>query len=148
LEVERKLLERLIPELSEAELARPRDGAEWASFLARLHEGIIKWSRFDIQQGDNQPGLRELAAGELTQFKSKALSSAREHLKTSRKRTDQQRGAMSEDQIVAIYLVDGYHELWDDQFKASYLPARDAVAQNAAAEKRLIAAKKGPFVLF
>src|SRR5262245_57811411 len=40
MELERKLFENLIPELRESELARPRSPAEWASLLARMHEGF------------------------------------------------------------------------------------------------------------
>jgi hypothetical protein len=148
LEVERKFLENLIPELSESELARPRNSAEWASLLARMHQGIVKLTRFNVQLGDHHPALRELSERELPEFRSTALPSAREHLKASRRLTDEQLGAMSEDQIVALHIADGYREIWDDWFKASYLPTRDAVAQHAAAEKQLAAAKKGPFVLF
>jgi hypothetical protein len=148
MELERKLFENLIPELRESELARPRNPAEWAVLLARLHEGIVKWSRFDARLGEQQPRLRELSERELSQFRSAELASAREHLKASRRLTDEQLGAMCEDQIVALHIADGYREIWDDWFKVSYLPARDAVAQQAAALKRLDDARKGPFVLF
>ena len=55
LEIERKLCENLIPELRESELARPRTAAEWASLLTRMHEGIVKWARFNVQQGNQGP---------------------------------------------------------------------------------------------
>ena len=51
---------------------------------------------------------------------------------------------MSDDQVVALYLAGRYHELWDDLFKAGYLPLREAIPQIAAAEKRLEAARSGP----
>ena len=76
-ELDVNLLENLIPELRETELDKPRTPTEWTSLLARLHEGIVKWSRFDLQQGDNLPGLRALAAEELPGFKSKALPARR-----------------------------------------------------------------------
>ena len=56
LEVEQKLVENLIPELTEAELARPRTDAEWTSLLSRMHEGIVKWSRiFGENPGADSP---------------------------------------------------------------------------------------------
>ncbi len=55
---------------------------------------------------------------------------------------------MSEDQIVALYIAEGYREIWDDWFKATYLSADEAIAQQANAQKALVAAKKSPFVLF
>ncbi len=149
LEIERKLCENLIPELRESELDRPRTPAEWATLLTRMHEGIVKWERFNMQQGKKGPGLLpELSGGRLSQFKSQALPASKEYLKRSRELTDHQLGAMSEDQIVALYIADGYREIWDDWFKASYLPAREAIAQQADAVKRLMAAKKSPFILF
>src|SRR5262249_9396243 len=102
----------------------------------------------DARLSELQPGLRELTERELPQFRSRELPAAREHLKKSRGPTDEQLGAMSADQIVALHIADGYQEIWDDWFQVSYLPARDAVAQQAAALKRLEDAKKGPFVLF
>jgi hypothetical protein len=148
LEVERQFFENTIPELRETELARSRTPAEWASFLARMHHEIVRWTRYNIQQGNQDSGLKELSARELPHFKSTTIPAAKEHLKASRKLSDEQVGEMSEDQIVALYIADGHREIWDDWFKTSYLPARDAVAQHAAAEKRLIAAKKRPFVPF
>ena len=40
MELEQVVLENLVPELSDAALKRPRDPAEWASHLKRMHEGI------------------------------------------------------------------------------------------------------------
>jgi hypothetical protein len=148
LELERQFFENHVPELRESELARPRTAAEWGSLLARMHEGILRWARFNVQRGDPHPGLREVAERELAQFKSTELPAAKAHLKGVRKLTDEQLAAMSEDQIVALYMVDGYRAIWDDWFKASYLPAREAVAQHSVALERLTAAKKSPFVPF
>ena len=151
LEVEQKLLENLIPELTEAELARPRTDAEWTSLLSRMHEGIVKWSRNLSSENPADPlnhALKILGESDLAQFKAKALAGARESLKTSRKLTSQQLAAMSEDQIVALYLADGYRTLWDDLFKGSYLPPRVALAEIRAADNRLLAAKDGPLALF
>lgn len=148
LEIEQKLCENLIPELRESELAQPRTPAEWATLLTRMYEGIVKWNRFNIQQGNKDPNPPELSAGGLSQFKSQALPAAKEHMKRSRRLTDPQLAAMSEDEIVALYIADGYREIWDDWFKATYLSAREAFAEQAAAAKRLKAAKKSPFIVF
>ncbi|MFI5454753.1 MAG: hypothetical protein ACHRXM_04820 [Isosphaerales bacterium] len=148
LEVEQKLCENLIPELSEAKLARPRGAAEWGSLMARMHERIVKLCRSLIDSQDGTAGLQILSGWDFARFKAETLPTAREYLKTSRKLTDQQVDAMSEDQIVALYITDHHRELWDDHFKASYLPARDAITQLIAAENRFSSAKMGPFVLF
>ncbi|MGP0068914.1 MAG: hypothetical protein ACLQGP_35605 [Isosphaeraceae bacterium] len=147
-ELEKKLLENLIPELREDELDRPHTAAEWASFLARMHEGFVKWSRFDALGGLNDPQLQAFAAGELAGFKSRALPAAKEHLKATRKLTDPQLAAMPDDQVVALFYADGYREIWDDFFKNSYLPPRIAIPQYAASEPRRLAARRGPFTLF
>jgi len=148
IELERKLLENLIPELSEAALARPRDATEWSALLARMHEGIVKWTIFNAQQGDTHAGLKEIAAGGLPEFKSKLLPAGREHLKTAHSVRDSQLAAMPDDQIVALYVGDSYRAIWDDHHKAGYLPARDAIAQVAVAEPRRAKDKNGPLVLF
>jgi hypothetical protein len=148
IELERQFFENQIPELRETELARPRTAAEWSALLARLHEGIVRWARFNAQRGGQDPGLREAAERELPRFKSGELPAAKVHLKAVRKLTDEQLTAMSEDQIVALHIADGYRAIWDDWFKAGYLPAHEAIAQHATALKRLAAAKEGPFIPF
>ncbi len=148
IELEWKLLENLIPELSEAALARPQGANEWAALLGRMHEGIVKWTRFDMQQGDVHSGLKELVAGGLPHFKAMVLPAAREHLKTARGLSDSELAAMPDDQVVALYVGDRYRSIWDDHNKAGYLPARDAIAQIAAAEPRRAQDKNGPLALY
>ena len=55
---------------------------------------------------------------------------------------------MTDDQVVALYLADGYRDLWDEYFKNAYLPARLVISRAEASENRRIAAKNGPFILF
>ncbi len=148
IELERKLVENLIPELSEAALTRPRNATEWSALLARMHEGIVKWTIFNAQQGDTHAGLKEPAAGGLPQFKAMLLPAGREYLKTARSLSDSQLAAMPDEQIVALYVGDRYRAIWDDHHKAGYLPAREAIAQVAAAEPRRAQDKNGPLVLF
>ena len=99
-----------------------------------------------------EPGSRFavnlLAGWDLARLKSESLPAAREYLKTSRKQTDQQLAAMSDDQIVALYLAEAYRALRDDFFKTSYLPAPEALSQFKAAEERIKTAKPGPLALF
>ena len=56
--------------------------------------------------------------------------------------------AMSDDQIVAVYLAGRHDDLWDDLFKTSYLSPRDAIPQVDAAVRRIQAANTGPLALF
>jgi hypothetical protein len=149
LEVEQKLCENLIPELTEAELARPRNPAEWASLLARMHEGIVKWSRNLLsQEPETSSPMKPLAGWDLDRLKTESIAEAWDYVKASRKLTDPQRAAMSKDQIVALYLAGRYRELRDDLFKASYLPVGEALPQIKAAGERLHAAKSDPLALF
>ncbi len=149
LEVEQKLVENLIPELTEAELARPRTNTEWTSHLSRMHERIVKWSRIYAENTKADSPLSILAGWDLARFKAETLPAARESLKTSRKQTDQQLVAMSDDQVVALYLAEAYRSLWDDLFKTCYLPPREALSQLTVPEDRLKAAHKpGPLALF
>jgi hypothetical protein len=146
LENERKLCENLIPELTAADLDRPRNAADWASLLARMYARIVQWSTFIAQKGDSD--LREPTARELTQLRGQVLPAARQYLKTSRPLTDPQLAAMPDDQIVALYLAGGYRELWDELFKLSYLPAREALPRFDAAFQRIHAEKGGPLTFF
>jgi hypothetical protein len=150
-ENEQKLVESMIPELTEAELARPRNTAEWTPLLSRMHERIINLVRNlfpeDPAEHPNHP-IKILGGPNLDQFKAKGLIMGRETLKTTRKFTTQQLAAMSEDQIVALYVADGYRTLWDDLFKGSYLPARAAIQVVGAAENQLSTAKFSPLTVF
>jgi hypothetical protein len=73
---------------------------------------------------------------------------AREYLKTVHKLASPQIAAMSDDQVVALYLAGRCDELWDDLFKASYLPPRQAIPLLGAAVKRIQAAESSPLALF
>jgi hypothetical protein len=148
LEVEQKLLENLIPELTETELNRPRTATEWTLLLSRMHEGIMKWCRNLISSRDGTPGMQVLSGWDLAKFKAEALPAARDYLKTLRGLTDGQLTEMSDNQLVVLYLAEAYRSLKDDHFKAAYLPSREALPQLAAAEERLKTIKPGPLSLF
>jgi hypothetical protein len=150
LEFDGKLCENMIPELTEAELARPRTAAEWASLLSRMHEGIVKWTRkvSPDESTESHHALKIMGGADLAAFKAKALPGARDFLKTSRRLADAQLAAMSEDQVVALYLAGGYRALWDDLFKGSYLSPREGLPELRAAEERVHAAKYGPLTFF
>jgi hypothetical protein len=148
LEIEQKLVENLIPELTEAELARPRTGAEWSSLLSRMHEGIVKWSRvFRQNSGANSPA--NIPDGwDVARLKAEMLPAAREYLENSEKRPNPQIVVVFDDQTVALYLAGRYRELRDDFFKTGYLPVPDALPRIMAAEERNRTAKDGPLAFF
>jgi hypothetical protein len=141
-ETERKLCENMIPELTEALSSSPRTAAEWSSLLARMHARIVNWSR------DKEPELKTLASWDLARLKAESLPTARAYLKTRPDLDDNPPVDRSDDQIVALYLAARHRELWDDLFKASYLPTRDAIVQLDAAARRVEAARSVPLSLF
>jgi hypothetical protein len=148
LEIERRLLENLIPELAEAGVDQSRTPAEWASLVARMHGRIVEWSRISSADERADPALKALATWDLGRFKSESLPLAREYLQSVHQLAGTRIAAMSDDQIVAVYLAGRLSDLWDDVFKASYLPPRDARPQLDAASKRIQSARTGPLVLF
>jgi hypothetical protein len=149
LEVEESIGENLIPELTETELNKPRTPADWASLLWRMHERIVKWGRLLASESSNAaPDLRNLAGWSLEQLKAEVLPVAKKYLDTSHEQSPTQRPAMCDDQIVALYMAGRYRELRDDLFKASYLPAHEALPQVTAAGKRLETVKSPTLALF
>ena len=101
LEIERQLLENLIPELTEASLDPSRTAAEWASLMARMHGRIEEWSRVYSNNEKNDPALKALSTWGLVRFKTESLPAAREYLTTAMKRPRARIAAMSDDQVVA-----------------------------------------------
>jgi hypothetical protein len=149
LEVEQSVCENLIPELTEAELSKPRNATEWASLLSRMHERIVNWSRRLVNESGNAaPELRTLAGWNVEQLKAEVLPAAKAYLTAAPAQAGAEVAAMSDDQIVALYLVGRYRELRDDLFKANYLPAHQALSQHSAVEKRLEAAKSPAMAFF
>jgi hypothetical protein len=148
LETEQKLPENLIPELTETEFNRSRTAAEWSVLVSRMHEGIVKWCRNLGSSGDGTPGIQIVAKWDLATFKTEALRTARDILKTSRKLTDGQLAEMTDDQLVALSIFEAYRSLQDVHFKAAYLPAREALPRLVDAEMGANIIKPGPQSLF
>jgi hypothetical protein len=146
-EIDAKMLEYVIPELSEAEVARPREPVEWAPYLARIHAGIVRWTpAFTVEDRDN-PWAKALPSWTLARLRSESLPAARDYLKAARGLKDEQLAEMPEDQVVALYLAGRYRELNDEAFRAMYLPLREAIPDLIAAEERLRPLESGPLAL-
>jgi hypothetical protein len=144
IEIERTICEDMIPELVEAESSRQRAPAEWSALLARMHARIVKWGRNYTAAED----LTAFSKWDLAKLKAESLPAARAYLTTRPPRDAKRLAEMSDDQAVALYLAGRHHEIWDDYFKASYLPAREAIVQLVAAEKRTQAARTAALALF
>lgn len=143
IEIERRLFENLIPELEQAESDQPRTAAEWSSIVARIHERLVKISR-----DYNASELKAFAGWDLARFKTESLTPAREYLKARPDLDDARRAAIGDDQAVAMFLAGRHRELWDDLFKAAYLPLRQAIPQLDAAEERMQFARTGSLLPF
>jgi hypothetical protein len=146
-ETEQKMLEYMIPELSEAELARPRAPVEWAPYLARMQAGFVKWGRSFSWNGQEEPYMKSIPNWTLARLKAESLPAARDYLKASRGLDEEQLAKMCEDQVIALYVAGRYRELTDEVYKAAYLPVRDAILQLAAAEERLKAFESSPLAM-
>ncbi len=148
LDVEQTMVASLIPELAEAELAGEQPEMAWEWLLSRMHAGIVKWSRkFGEDKGADSP-VNILAGWDLARFTRVSLPAAKEYLKTSRKLTDVQIAAMSDAQIVAIYMAGSFRELKDEFYKSSYLPLPEALPRFKAAEEQIRTTKAGPLAFF
>ncbi len=145
-ETERKLFENMIPELVNAESGTPRTPAEWSALLSRLHAGMVRWIRMYSEPSFST--LNAFATWDVARLKAETLPTARAYLKTRPDVDDKHIPAMSDDQVVALYLSGRHRELWDEFFVASYLPLRDAIPQLAAAAQRMQAEKSAPLSLF
>ncbi len=143
IEIERRLFENLIPELEQVESDQPRTAAQWSSILARIHERLVQISR-DYRE----PELKAFAGWDLARFKAESLAPARAYLKSLPDLNDARRSAIGDDQAVAMFVAGRHRELWDDLFKASYLPLRQALPQLDAAEQRMQAARSGSLLPF
>lgn len=143
IEIERRLFENLIPELEQVESDQPRTAAEWSSILARIHERLVQISR-----DYNAFELKAFAGRDLARFRAESLAPALAYLKSRPDLDDARRAAIGDDQAVAMFVAGRHRELWDDLFKASYLPLREALTQLDAAEQRMQAARSGSLLPF
>ena len=92
--------------------------------------------------------MKALSRWDLGRFKAESLTRLARVLEKRPKLAGPRIAAMSDDEVVAVYLAGRFNELWDDLFKASYLPPREARSHLEATVERIQAARKGPIVLF
>ncbi len=147
IELERKFLEYVIPELGEAEAARPREPVEWGPYLSRMLSGMLHWARAYNPGAPEPAWVKTLPGRTVAQLRAEELPKARAYFKATRGLDDVQVAAMTDDQAVALFLVGRFRELNDEVFKTAYLPPRDALPRLAAVEKKYEAERNTPLSL-
>ena len=138
LEHEYKTMEWMLPEM--ADLDRSRTPAEWEARLASFHQRLMK-----IREMYDQPEKPDTSQDRLLDFKTAMLPRATAFLKERFGDTQK----FGDDQAILVYHAMMYHELYDDVYKATYLPVTQYLPTLEAGSKRLMETKPyGPLWLF
>jgi hypothetical protein len=142
--IEYKLCERLLPEMTN--LDQPLSDAEWAARLARFHTRMSKIRAGYTVREKNTSGTR--GEGEfrenLAEFKAWALPKAKAYFVERHGKLD----ARSDDELILRYFGENYRNLYDDIYKAGYLPFFEAEPIYDRGEKQFVSAKKSPLRFF
>ncbi len=134
---EYKICERLLPEMTDLEVARS-DG-EWSSRLASFHERI-KTIRASYE-------LRESAGGfksNLVEFKAWVLPHAKAYFQARQGKVV----LRNDDEMILKFFGARYRDLYDDIYKAGYLPYFEALPFYDRGKEQLSAVKDGLLSLF
>jgi hypothetical protein len=134
LEQEMKIVDRLVPELSD--LDRTRTDAEWSANLERVHVRLVGLAKllFDprMQEGTAGPSKPlskpdEVIDPDLARFTATVLPHARDFLRTRQGLTAEEAQKRPSGQAIAQYLAGAFRERRDEVFRIAYLPYTDAV---------------------
>jgi hypothetical protein len=137
---EYKMFEWLLPEMTDLEAGR--SAAEWASRLARFHGRLLKLKATyePRDKGESSPYNWAGLSDNLPDFKQWVLPHAKEYFEA--------RKGKSDDEMILRFFGGRYHELYDDMYKAGYLPFSEAEPVYARGWKQLEAVNKGPLFIF
>ena len=130
------MLEWMLPEMTD--LDRVRTSGEWAARLARFHSRMVKVSK---AYGGEKWGTR---GEKFADFRVWVLPEARQYLKTRDGKID----GLDDDQMILMYFGGNYRGLYDEVYKAGYLPFYEAEEFYRSGHKELYAVKYGPLGLF
>ncbi len=142
MELEQKLAENLVPELTLTEETRSR--ADWGVLLEKLYDRLRLLAEKITSDSKANAKLRLQLDVDLASYKKENLALAQEFLKKTRDLNAEQLRAMSEDEVVARALVGEYRDFRDGLYKLSYLPWREARTRIDEAEDQLKSVKPGP----
>jgi hypothetical protein len=137
---EYKLCERLLPEMTDLE--QPHADAEWAARLARFHGRIVKIRATyrTVMKGYEGTDFRD----NLAEFREWVLPQAKAYFEARKGNL----AARNDDEMILKYYGGSYRDLYDDIYKAGYLPFFEAEAIYDRGEKQLMSAKNGPLRFF
>jgi hypothetical protein len=138
---EYKMFEWLLPEMTDLE--SNRSDAEWASRLARFHGRVLRIKAI-YQKGEPSAYDWGEIKEKLTDFKDWVLPSAKEYFEARKGKVS----AQNDDEMILKFFGGRYHELYDDMYKAAYLPFLEAEPYYARGEKQLRSVKNGPLAIF
>ena len=127
MENESRLIERLVPDLADAQ--RPRSEAEWSATLKRVvaqMDGIFKKTGTPGSSG-------KPSSIDLTELKALLLPEARSYFAAISNPDPAGKGTMSDDLMIVQYIAGWYRERWDELFKCYYLPYSEAQEFHSAA---------------
>ncbi len=142
METEQKVIEWIIPELTDLDM--PRTDAEWESRLARIHgrwNGLVKLIDAPVVSKQTSgapappaaatPKPIEMVDTDLAKFQAAILPEAKTFVKSRRGSID----GLSDAQVIVLYIAGQHREIRDQSFQPSYLPYPEAVAFYAVTEK-------------
>lgn len=129
---EYKLCEWLLPEMTD--LDQDLTDAEWEARLARLHGRLVRL-KAEYQPEKVDPRINTLAG-----FRELALPDARKYVQERMGKVD----GIGDDRMILIYLGGKYRDLYDEVYKASYLPFWEAAPSYRRGEEQLQGVKSGP----
>jgi thiol-disulfide isomerase/thioredoxin len=123
IENESRLIERLVPELTET--LGPRSDSDWAALLARIHARMDNIRKMigttSMGKDTNTPSTTDL-----DRLRAELLPEARKYVAKMPKADQPANVPMSDNQAVVLFIAGWYRERWDDLFKATYLPYPEA----------------------
>ncbi len=145
LELEQRIGENLVPELTLTEETRSR--AEWGVLLENLYGRLRRLAESITSDPKANAKLRAQLDLDLASFKKENLGTSQDFLKKTHHLNAEQVTAMSEDEVIARALVGQYRDFRDDLYKISYLPWREARKRKTEAEHLLKSVKPGPLTV-
>jgi thiol-disulfide isomerase/thioredoxin len=119
---ESRLIERLVPELTET--LGPRSGPDWAALLSRIHGRMDNIQKMTGTAGPGKDTSKP-STTDLDRLRAEVLPEARRYV-AKMPRAEAANVPMSDNQVVVLFMAGWYRERWDDLFKATYLPYPEA----------------------
>lgn len=131
MEFEQRFMAYQFPELTD--LDRPRTPEQWDALLKHVRTEFQRITQFDQKKEPLPPGTGPNDPAS----QSPDLPAAKKYLIEQRHQPAAEINAMPPAQVLLRYLVAVNKELYDEEFKAAYLPYPEAVPVVAAVQKKI-----------